>query len=128
MTEAIALGCAGESIVVKFLEKQGYRIRARNYQARVKSFCIGEVDIVAEKDEILAFVEVKTRSMAYFPIATVVTPGKQKRIIKAAKMFLAKNGLTYEKVSRFDVATVLYDGTGKHEIEYIQNAFTKGYR
>ncbi|MBU1008038.1 YraN family protein [Candidatus Dependentiae bacterium] len=123
MNEAQALGCTGESLVVRFLEERGYRVRAKNYLARAGSVCLGEVDIIAEKDEFLVFVEVKTRKIAYFPISTVVTRSKQQRIIKAAKMFLAKHGLYYERVSRFDVATVVYSDTGEYDIEYIENAF-----
>jgi len=123
MNEVQELGRAGEDIIVLFLEKQGYEILARNYKTLVGGVCLGEIDIIAQKDEFLAFVEVKTRKFAYFPISTVVTQGKQRRIIKAAKMFLIKCGLCYERVSRFDVATVLYDDNGNHDIEYIENAF-----
>ena len=128
MNKTQALGCAGEDIVTRFLEKQGYQILARNYKPLVGGICVGEIDVVAQKDEFVAFVEVKTRKFAHFPISTVVTRGKQRRIIKAAKMFLMKRGWYYERMSRFDVATVLYsdgqhDSDNQHDIEYIENAF-----
>ena len=123
MNQSRALGGKGEQFVSEFLEKRGYKIIERNYKARAGAYCIGEVDIIAQKDEILAFVEVKLRKIAYFPISTVVTPAKQRRIVKSAKTFLMKHGLFYKRVSRFDVATVLYCDDGNYEIEYIQNAF-----
>ena len=71
--------------------------------------------------EYLAFVEVKTRRTCHFPIASVVTPAKQKKIIKTAKYFLMKRNVV-DKICRFDVATVLY-GSGDYQIDYIENAF-----
>mgnify|MGYP005621805645 CR=1 FL=1 len=109
-------GNEGEVLVCRFLEEQGFKIVTRNYQIRS-----GEVDIIAQRDEILAFVEVKTRKTSYFPISNVVTFGKQKKITRAAKYFLMKNGII-DKACRFDVATVVWQ-EGKHHIDYIENAF-----
>lgn len=117
MQETKVLGFAGESLVARFLEERGFRIIEQNYTS---SF--GEVDVIAEKGEIIAFVEVKTRRICYFPVSIVVTPGKQKKIVKTAKFFFAKKNI-HDKVGRFDVATVLYKQDGRHEIDYIENAF-----
>jgi len=117
------LGFTGENIVAQFLEKNGYKIVAKNFSSK-----FGEIDIIAEKYEFLVFVEVKTRKICYFPISSVVTPSKQKKIIKTAKYFLMKKNINiFDKVCRFDVATLLY-GSGRHEhdhfqIDYIENAF-----
>lgn len=120
-----ALGFAGEKLVAEFLEKQGYTILAKNFRS---SF--GEIDVIAQKDEYLAFVEVKTRKVAHFPIASVITPGKQKKIIKTAKYYLMRQRGVIDKVCRFDVATVVYDPQvdlihreNKYQIDYIENAF-----
>ena len=108
------LGNLGEQLVVDYLEKQGFSIVARNF--RVKE---GELDIVAMKKELLACVEVKTRSNIYFTTSSVITPSKQKKIITAAKYFKAYHGYI-DKIVRFDVALVEYQsGT----ITYIDNAF-----
>jgi putative endonuclease len=111
------LGDQGESLVARFLEDRDFVILALNYRTR-----LGEVDIIAQKDDLLVFVEVKTRRHAYFPINMVVTRGKQKKIIKAAKKFLLENRVV-DKICRFDVATVLYEADGGHQVDYIENAF-----
>lgn len=110
------LGFAGESLVARYLEEQGFQVIQKNYTTRY-----GEIDLIAQKDEYLVFVEVKTRKSNYFQLASVVTPSKQKKIVKSAKLFIMTNQV-YDKVCRFDVATVL-EHQGNHEIEYIPNAF-----
>ena len=116
MRQTKILGSKGETLVAQYLEQQGFRIVSTNYTSR-----FGEVDIIAERGEVLAFIEVKTRRVAYFPIASVVTPSKQKKIVKTAKCFIARNQIN-DRVCRFDVATVIWDQE-RHEIDYIQNAF-----
>jgi putative endonuclease len=110
-------GNAGETLVCDYLEKKGFKVVARNYQTRQ-----GEVDVIAVRDEILAFIEVKTRRNSYFPISNVVTYGKQKKITKTAKYFIVKNKII-DKACRFDVATVVWDNNGNPAIDYIENAF-----
>ncbi len=112
------LGCQGEQAVVENLTKRGYNILATNYQKKV-----GEIDIIAQKKEILAFVEVKLRTKQYFHTSRVITPSKQRKIIKTAQRFILERKL-FDYVYRFDVALVGYkDNT--FAITYIPNAFTK---
>ena len=110
------LGNRGEEIVATWLMQHEATILARNYQTR-----LGEVDIIVTKGDVVAFVEVKTRSIEYFPLSQTVTWTKQQRIIKAAKHFILGNQIQ-DKVLRFDVATVVFDNS-THKIEYIRNAF-----
>lgn len=110
------LGIVGENCVAEYLKNNGFKILVQNYRTR-----FGEIDLIAQKDEYLIFVEVKTRRVSYFPISTVVNQSKQKKIIKTAKHFLLKNGIN-ERVCRFDVATVIY-GSNKQCVDYIENAF-----
>ena len=110
------LGNNGEALVATWLVNQGFAILDRNYQTR-----LGEVDIIAAKDDVIAFVEVKTRSINYFPASYTVTRTKQRRIIRASRNFILVHGLR-DKVFRFDVATVVFSN-GSHQIEYIPNAF-----
>ena len=123
MIDTKVLGNKGEALVARFLEQRGYKILARNYRTR-----LGEVDLIASKEEFLLFIEVKTRRVAYFPISQVVTKSKQRKIIKAAKQFLLENRVQ-DKVCRFDVATVLYEGDNDYprevapHVDYIENAF-----
>jgi putative endonuclease len=77
------------------------------------------------KDEVIAFVEVKTRHSEYFPIAQTVTYTKQQRIVKAARHYILTHKF-HNKVFRFDVATVLVKNNNPNVV-YIPNAFLARY-
>ena len=109
-------GNTGESVVVNWLQENGFLVIARNFTTR-----LGEIDIIATKKEVLVFVEVKTRKIAHFHSSHVITNTKQRRIINTAKRFIQQNNIT-DKACRFDVALVL-QGDGGYEIEYLENAF-----
>ena len=113
------IGNIGEDIASAFLQQKGYAVIRRNFLCRV-----GEIDIIAQKDEYLCFVEVKLRRNASHGEAReFVTRSKQKKIILAAKYYLSKN-LT-ELQPRFDVVEVyMPDGTdGKTYVRLLENAF-----
>ncbi|HBS47984.1 TPA: YraN family protein [Candidatus Dependentiae bacterium] len=116
MNDSKKLGFCGENYVAKFLENKGFKILEQNFRTR-----FGEIDIIAQKEDVVAFIEVKTRKNLYFQIASVVTHSKQKKIIATAKRYIVENNI-YDKICRFDVATIIYNET-KMEIEYIPNAF-----
>ena len=105
---------------MRYLEEHGFTILARNY--RTSS---GEVDIIAQQGELIAFVEVKTRQQIFFDVTEVITPVKQRRISSAARNFLSRH--LYENahndfICRFDVA-IFECHTNKSEVTYIENAF-----
>jgi putative endonuclease len=77
------LGRVGEDIAASFLESQGYRILKRNYFCR-----FGEIDIVAEKDGTVYFVEVRTlkSNLMQSPLETL-TASKMRRFRKAVQWF-----------------------------------------
>jgi putative endonuclease len=105
---------------VAFLERAGYRIRERNWLVRE-----GELDIVAERDEFLCFVEVRMRTSALFgePSLTV-TREKQRRVVRAALRYLQRKPAPLRMI-RFDVMTVL--GRGRNAvIEHLPGAFDAG--
>ena len=115
-------GRLGEEYTLRFLEDDGYRIVERNWH---NSF--GEIDLIAEKDGYLAFVEVRTRTAGYLvePVSTVNNQ-KRKRIIFGAQQFLEEydvGGLQ----PRFDNAEVIlmegahFSVCGFH---YYPNAYT----
>ena len=110
------LGIKGECDVQEFLKKQKFKIIEKNYKSKW-----GEVDIIAQKGDLLIFVEVKTRKNVYFPISKVVNYSKQQKIIKTAKVFIQNKNI-YNKICRFDVATVV-SKENNIEIDYIENAF-----
>ena len=110
------LGAAGERAAEALLAAKGYRIVARNHRCRR-----GEVDLVAEKGELLVFVEVRTRATAAFggPEETVSWQ-KQQRVVLAARDFLARwHGP--ERGARFDVIAVV-DGAPP-KLTHFENAF-----
>jgi len=111
------LGDDGELTVIQFLEKQGVSILDRNFRTK-----LGEVDIIAQKGQTIAFVEVKTRRKEYFDTSHVITLTKQRRLTKAAKYYMLCNNIT-DKHCRFDVAIVTYSLTQQPVVRYIRNAF-----
>ena len=116
MTHTRSLGQQGEQLVATWLIDRGFKVLTRNYRIP-----LGEIDLIALRDEVLAFVEVKTRRTSYFHLSQVITKTKQRRIIKAAKHYLLKNKVI-DKVCRFDVAFVIADH-GEYEVEYVPDAF-----
>ena len=117
MTSRMRLGALGEDAAARLLEQSGYRILERNYRCR-----LGEVDLIAEQGALLVFVEVRTRATAAFggPAATV-TRAKQRKVIAAARDFLAR-WRGPERGVRFDVVSVV-DGPAGPVLEHLPAAF-----
>jgi len=112
-----AVGMDGQQAAETFLLEKGYRILARNYRIRT-----GELDLVAQHDTYLVFIEVKTRkSHTYGQGREAVTHRKQQQIIRTALHYAARHGLT-ERDMRFDVVEVVLTN-GQAQIEHIENAF-----
>ena len=111
-----SIGDSGEQIALLFLENHGYKIINKNWRFKHK-----EVDIIAQKDGKVIFIEVKTRSNPYFePPSQAVTIKKQRLLIEAANQYLIQNQIDME--SRFDVVSVIIQN-GNEEVEIIENAF-----
>lgn len=109
-------GRKGEDLAVDFLLKKGYGIKYRNYR-----YVKAEIDIIAQKEDVLAIVEVKSRSSDFFEnIADTVTEKKIKRIVMATDHYVIENNLDVEV--RFDIITVLKK-KGSFTIEHLENAF-----
>ncbi|MBE5756747.1 MAG: YraN family protein [Clostridiales bacterium] len=107
------LGRVGENKAVNHLKKEGYKILKTNYKTR-----FGEADIIAEKDETIVFIEVKTRKDSAFGAPSeAVNRTKQEKYKKVAEEFLLKNRFL-ERNSRFDVIEV-----ENGEINHIIDAF-----
>lgn len=113
-------GGIAEELVVKHLVGKKYKIIERNFRCP-----IGEIDIIAQKDEYICFVEVRSRSRqtSIKPFESITFP-KIKKISKTAKYFIAQNPQYYNKYSfRFDVASVIISNNSDYNIEYIEGAF-----
>jgi putative endonuclease len=94
------VGSAAEEAACRRLRQEGYRIVARNWRTR-----LGEIDIVARDGDVLVFVEVKARSYSGFGGPEgAVGPAKRRRLVAAAKAFLAANRC--ELAARFDVIAI----------------------
>ena len=118
MSRQKVFGKFGEDCAAEFLEAQGYKIVARNF--RIRS---AEIDIIAQRDNVLVFVEVKARSSIRHGLPSeAVTLRKQKKIIKAAGVFL-QNEEFCDCACRFDVVEVFLSGECVEEINHIENAF-----
>jgi len=112
------LGKSGENTVANYLKNNGYTILIRNYRCKM-----GEIDIIAQKDLELVFIEVKTRSgLRYGSPAEAVNIRKQRQISRTAQWYLAQQNL-FDVAARFDVISLLSDGTHDDRIDHIHNAF-----
>jgi putative endonuclease len=96
------LGSSGERRAARRYEAAGWAVVARNWRCRD-----GEIDLVVRRGDVLAFVEVKTRTTDRFGHpAEAVTAAKQQRIRRLASRFCAESG-ERAGVLRFDVVSVL---------------------
>lgn len=117
MADHNELGKEAENLAAEYLLKNEYKILVRNFR-----FKKNEVDIIAEKDNLIIVVEVKARSTDFFILPQeAVTKGKIKSIVSAANHFMEE--FSKDQEVRFDIISVLPDKTGKLEIEHIENAF-----
>ncbi len=109
-------GQLGEDLAAKYLKENGYSIRSKNW--RYHPF---EIDIIAEKEGELIFVEVKLReNNDLLELWETVSKNQQKRIISAAHEYVLLNDLDCE--SRFDIIGIKITG-GEIGIEHYVDAF-----
>ena len=108
-----AFGNAGEDAACAYLRKNGWHILGRNVR-------IGrnEIDVIARKKKMTAFIEVKRRSsLGFGRPAEAVNFEKQRRIAQAAALYMQENGLMNANI-RFDVIEIL-----PGELRHIEAAF-----
>ena len=111
------IGAYGEHLAAKFLRDKSYDIKASNFKTYT-----GEIDLIAEKDNVICFVEVKTRQIGGMTSpADAVNVHKQENIKSAASVYMNKwaNGLPY----RFDIIEVLLDDRVVKEINHLEDVF-----
>ena len=118
--ERLRLGQFGERVAVAHLESKGYRVLARNFRCRE-----GEIDIVAQSNGCLVFVEVKTRRGDSTGTASEsLTLLKGARISAAADAYCDANPASVEE-RRIDVIAVDLTPRGRLlRLEHIENAFS----
>jgi len=111
------LGKKAEDLAAEFLIKNGYKILIRNFR-----FQKAEIDIIAEKDNLIIITEVKARSTDAFMLPQeAVNKRKILLIVSAANYYLEEFNKNQEV--RFDIISVLPDEKGKLVIEHIIDAF-----
>lgn len=116
MAQHNELGIKGEQKAIDFLLKKGYSIVERNYR-----FEKAEVDILAQLEDTLVAVEVKTRSSSEFGNPQdFVKPKQIQRLVKAVDAYITTNNLEVDV--RFDIIAILKSNKG-YKIEHLENAF-----
>lgn len=127
------VGEIGEKTAEAFLRRKGYKILDRNYF--VKSAFgpkTGEIDIVAEKNNAISFVEVKTLAanpravgggVGFIAPEQKVNFQKQRKLIKTAQSWLMKNKISFDKKWQIDAIAIKIDlNTKKAKIKHFKNA------
>lgn len=110
------LGKKGEELAIEFLQNKGYNILDKNWR-----FKKAEVDIIAQKKEILIIVEVKTRTSNYFGNPQdFINQKKIKLLVEAANEYVISKDLDVEV--RFDIIAILQNKQ-KFEIKHLEDAF-----
>lgn len=114
------LGAYGEHLAAKYLRCEKYLIKAANFKTYN-----GEIDLVAEKNNVLCIVEVKTRKVgAMLPPAEAVDIHKQENIKSCASVYINKYASQFTKI-RYDIIEVLIDNDNEkqYKINHIKDAF-----
>ena len=110
------LGQFGENIAARFLIENGFHILERNFR-----FKKGEIDIIAEVNDFLVVIEVKTRQTAEIGEPwRAVTRAKQRQIIQVANNYIQSSQII--KNARFDIVSIVTNSY-RTSIEHITDAF-----
>lgn len=108
----------GETLACDFLIQQGFQILERNFRCP-----IGEIDLIAEKNRRLHFIEVKSRSShAFGRPEEAVHEAKQQKIFRLALWYLKKSRRGEGPLS-FDVIAVTFRAPHAPEIQHLEHAF-----
>jgi putative endonuclease len=107
----------GEERAAEYLQNEGFRILVKNYR-----YSHAEIDLIAQKDKLLIFVEVKTRSGTGFGLPEeFVNYTKTRLILKAAEQYIFDTDWKFDV--RFDIVSVLILPNGTLNIRHIKDAF-----
>ena len=119
MLDAKQTGAQGEELARRYLRRKGYSILETNW-----SSVYGELDIVAEKDGQLVFVEVKARRGVDTEAALAgISAAKRERVQKAVYQYLDQRDLEWDCAWRIDVIAVALDRSGAARIAHVEDAF-----
>lgn len=112
------MGITGETVALEYLQKRGYRLVRRNFVCKA-----GEIDLIMHKDDMLVFVEVRSRkSNLYGEPSETVNRKKQDKIRKTAAYFLYTNPSFERYYCRFDVISIVWQ-EDTAAVEWLPDAF-----
>lgn len=115
-------GTIAEQQACDLLAQHGLKIRARNYRTKR-----GEIDIIAEDNDTLVFVEVRLRSNStYGSPEESITTQKQQRILYASQHFLQKENINDSRPCRFDTICLTNHNDSSTNPQWIKDAFSGG--
>ena len=99
----------------------GLDILERNFRCK-----LGEIDIIARDKQCVVFVEVRSRGPSRFGVAAAsVTPAKQRKLARAAGLYLQRKGWSSSVTCRFDVIAFDTGAAGERDhVQWLRNAFT----
>lgn len=110
-------GRQAEKIVCEYLISKGYTVRERNWRPKTSK---SEIDLIAQKDDTLIFVEVKARTDMDIDPTEAMTAEKIKNVVRGANSYLMAQDKAY--FYRFDVAAV--NGSAEdYTLDYLEDAF-----
>ncbi|MBF0421869.1 MAG: YraN family protein [Magnetococcales bacterium] len=119
------LGRVGEARAAMFLTSRSFTIIEQNYRT---SF--GEIDIIARKDDLLVFCEVRTRrlglTVAVETIGESINSGKRDRLVRLAEFYLHNHPSLEGCACRFDVILVARQ-LGRWRLYWLEDAFRPGW-
>lgn len=112
------LGRSGEAEAERVLRRSGMTILERRWRLR-----LGEIDLIAQRGELLVFVEVKTRRrLGFGEPAEAVTRAKRARMARTAMAYLSRRDWL-DRPCRFDVVEVFVEADGGLRARHIEDAF-----
>lgn len=109
------IGEYGEKIACYFLKSKGYKILDKNYKKKWKGKLMGEIDIIAQKDSCISFVEVKTIGCDFssFNPEDKVNFKKTEKIRKVAEIWLNENKIFFDLKWQVDIVSIKVDLIGR---------------
>lgn len=120
MTTSKQLGDWAEQLACDHIKAQGWHILGRNFHCRG-----GELDMIATRQQILTFIEVKyRRSNTYGGPLASITANKRRRLIKAAQIYLQQHPQFKSHSMRFDLIAISGRPTNKLELQWLPSIFT----
>lgn len=112
------LGLAAEVAAARFLEAAGYRIEAHRFRLGHH-----DLDLVARRESLVAFVEVKCRRTVTFGDPSLAIGGRRRRdLARLATLWIMRHGRVGDRY-RFDVVTIRWEGPGFPRVIHIEDAW-----